>query len=84
MNLSAIIMAGGKGTRFAGDGPKCLAPLRDGSTLLKSIWLARMDTALNYSTGARSTPLNFSWIGWSGRKVTRATDYASISIARIS
>ena len=34
MSVSAIIMAGGKGTRFAGGGPKCLAPLSDGSTLL--------------------------------------------------
>ena len=34
MNISAIIMAGGKATRFAGDVPKCLAPLSDGSTLL--------------------------------------------------
>ena len=34
MKSSAIIMAGGKGTRFAGDVPKCLAPLGDGSTLL--------------------------------------------------
>jgi GTP:adenosylcobinamide-phosphate guanylyltransferase len=32
--VSAIIMAGGKGTRFGGAIPKCLAALADGSTLL--------------------------------------------------
>lgn len=34
MNVCATIMAGGKGARFGGEGPKFLAPLSDGSTLL--------------------------------------------------